>query len=186
MKKVALIAIALLFISGAAMANGPLGYIGLFADGAHTYWCATGAGFYPVEMWIWCLPGMNGMICAEFAVGYPVNVIQSTVTWNVPLISVSLGDIPSGLSVCFVACQYNWLWIAHQTCWVTSPEMTNMYIKAHPEAGVYQFANCLPGYPVEPCIIYTNMYINRAAPDPLCEGTATEDASWGAIKSMME
>ena len=188
MKKVIFIIVALLVLSaGSANAMYPEGYIGLFADGAHTTWCATGVGFYPVEMWIWCHPNyVLGTICSEFMICYPMNVIQSTTTWNDPIISVSLGDLASGLSVCYITCMWDWFWVAHQMLWVTDPTPTYIYICVHPDIGVIQFANCEPGYPIEPCVAYTNLYLNAAPPDPECMGTAVKDASWGAIKNMMD
>jgi hypothetical protein len=187
MKKALLVAVVLLLSASAANAVGPpTGYIGLFTGETHSAWCVNGAGFYPAEMWVMCLPSYLGQICAEFRVCYPANVIQSTVTWNTALISVSLGDLPSGLSVCFVGCQNAWLWICHQALWVTDPSLTYIYICPHPTVGVYQFANCTVGYPTEPCIKFTNFYLNRSAGTPECDVAGTEDASWGAIKSMME
>ncbi len=182
MKKVVFLAIALLLVSGAANAQ----YMGLYTDADHSVWCATGVGFYPVNMWIWCLPGPLGVMCNEFAVCYPINVIQSTVTNNDPIISVTLGSLPAGMSVCYVACQYSWFWMFQQQLWVTDPSKTMVYICVHPDVGVYQIADCTPGYPTQPCDLLTNLYINYAPPEQECMGTATEDASWGAIKSMME
>jgi hypothetical protein len=189
LRKVTLAAIALILLVGVspAFAGHHWGYIGLFADELHSSWCATGVGFYAVEMWIWCVPNVvEGTICSEFRVCYPANVIQSTVTWNDAIISVSLGDLPSGLSVCYIMCQWDWYWIAHQALWVTDPTMTIVYICVHPDTGEYSFANCTPGYPMEPCIIYTNLYLNYGPAEPECLGTATQSASWGAIKSMIE
>ena len=184
MKKALLLTVALLFVAG--VVNAQTGYIGIFTGEDHSTWCASGAGFYPVEIWIMCLPGVLGQICAEFMVCYPLNVIQSTTTWNTPLISVSLGDLASGLSVCYVVCQYDWHWICHQLLYVTDPTQTMVYICVHPDVGVYQFANCEPGYPTEPVCILSHLYLNYAPPDPECMGTATESASWGAIKSIIE
>jgi hypothetical protein len=76
--------------------------------------------------------------------------------------------------------------MAHQLIYVTDPTQTMIYICAHPGVGVYQIANCEPGYPTEPCDILTNFYLNYGPEEDVCQGTATEDASWGAIKNMME
>ncbi len=184
MKKALIASVALLLISSSAFAS--LGYIGLYVDADHSYWCTEGTGFYAAEMWIWCLPGPDGQICAEFAVAYPANIIQSTVTWNDPLISVSLGDLPGGLSVCYVGCQHGWNWPCHQALWVTDPSQTFIQIVPHPEAGAIQFANCLEGYPVEPATVLTNLFINYPPEAPECQGTAVEESSWGAIKGLFE
>jgi hypothetical protein len=183
MKKGVLLVVALLLL--AAPLNAQMSkYIGLYIDELHDMWCATGVGFYPVEMWIWCLPNDLGQICAEFAVAYPPNVIQSTVTQNTAIISVTLGDLPSGMSVCYIACQWDWHWNFHQTCYVTDPTPTHIEIIPHPDAGVYQFATCEAGYPTRPCVKLTNLYVNYPLDSPECLGTATEEKSWGAIKSL--
>lgn len=184
MKKVVFLAIALLLVSGAVNAQGH--FMGLYTDDTHSYWCATGVGFYPVEMWIMCLPGPLGVICNEFMICYPVNVIQSTTTSNTAIISVTLGDLASGMSVCYLLCQYDWFWCFHQTLYVTDATQTLVQICAHPDVGVYQVADCTPGYPTVPCDLLTNLYLNYESTEPECQGTATEDASWGAIKSMIE
>jgi len=86
MKLALLLVVAVLLVSSAVFAQGPpVGYMGLYPDDSHSGWCATGVGFYPVEMWICCLPSENDQICAEFAMSYPSNVIQSTVTNRVRL-----------------------------------------------------------------------------------------------------
>ncbi len=183
-KKILFLAITLLLVSGAVNAQGH--FMGLYTDDTHSYWCATGVGFYPVEVWILCLPGPLGVICNEFMICYPVNVIQSTVTDNTAIISVTLGSLPAGMSVCYLACQYGWFWMFHQQLWVTNADQTMVYICAHPDVGLYQVADCTPGYPTQPCDLLTNFYINYGPEEQVCQGTATEDASWGAIKSMME
>jgi hypothetical protein len=188
MKKALLLAVALMLIATVANAQPPVGYIGLFVDETRSEWCATGVGFYPVEMWIWCLPSYLGQICAEFMICYPANVITSTVTKNTAIISVDMGDLGSGWSVCYIECQWNWHWNAHQTLYVSDPTLTTVEICPAPGPGAYQFANCESGFPTEPCIKFTNLYLNRdPVADELCNPpTATEDASWGAIKSMVD
>ena len=187
MKKIMLLAVALVVLSaGSAFAWDTYGYIGLFANEEYNTWCVWGTGMYPAEMWVWCISNYElGTICSEFSVCYPANVIQSTVTWNDPIISVSLGDLANGLSVCYVDCQWGWFWIAHQTLWVTDATKTRCEICPHPDVGVYQFANCSPGYPTEPCTKGYDLLVNYPPNDPNCT-VATESASWGAIKSMIE
>lgn len=168
----------------------PEGYIGLFADDVHTIWCVQGVGFYPVEMWMWCLPSYLGQICVEFGVHYPANVIRSTITGNTALWMIipgimCEGDICYG-SICYIMCQWEWHWVFHQTLFVTDPTPSYCQIIPHPEIGVYQFANCEPGFPVEPCKKLTNLYFNYEWTDPECEGWATESATWGSIKTMLE
>jgi hypothetical protein len=162
MRACVFLAVLLCFISPLrAQQSNPPGYIGLFTDETHSGWYVTGTPLYPVEMYICCLPGNLGQICLEFSICYPDNVIKSTVTGNESLISVELGDLENGKSVCYTNCQHGWHWCYHQTLWVTDTEPTICEICPHPDLGVYQFANCEDGYPVEPCIKYTNLYINQ-------------------------
>ncbi|UCF04486.1 MAG: hypothetical protein JSV33_11170 [bacterium] len=185
MKKALLLALAVLFLSGAALAQlPPHGYIGLYTD-EHVTCCVTGEGFYPVEMWIWCLPSLKGMICAEFMCVYPANVIQSTVTTN-PLVSVTLGTLDTGMSVCFADCHWTWIWPFHQALWVTDPTATDISIVKHPDPNIecVQFANCDPGYPTECAVVHTKLLLNQECPPPDCVGT--EEASWGAIKDQFK
>jgi hypothetical protein len=164
----------------------PVGYIGLYTDELHNEWCAVGAGFYLVQMWAWCLPSERGMICAEFRIDYPANVIQSSVTWNQPWF-IDPPDLEEGASVCLLDCQWDWYWLFHQQLWVTDPGPTYVEIVEFPflEVPVMQFANCEPGYPVETVKKYTNLYINYDLASPECSGTAAETGSWGAIKKLM-
>jgi hypothetical protein len=164
---------------------GPIGYIGLFADGDHTIWCVQGEGFYPVEVWVWCLPGQNGMICAEFDLEYPSNIIASTVTANPIIPPIVVPPPEGGYSLCFSSCQWDWIWIFHQALYVTDSSQSNVEIVPCPCSGAYQFANCLDGFPTEACIKYTNLFINyNYLSDPECTVTSVEEASWGAIKSL--
>jgi hypothetical protein len=183
MKQTLLIVVALMVASSTAtLAGQGDGYIGLFIDSSHSHSCATGVGLYPVEMWIWTLPSMNGTICAEFAISYPPNVIQSTRTDNTSIISVSLGDLPTGMSVCYIACQWSWHWCFHQLLYVTDPTPTQAEIIPHPDTGLVQLSNCEPGYPGEPVILFTVLKLNQECPPENPIGA--KETSWGAIKSM--
>ncbi len=132
-----------------------------------------------------CLPGSLGQMYAEFKLDNPANVFPGTATFNEVLISVTLGTLDTGVSACYIACQYNWHWIAHRTYMVTSSVQSMIEIRPHPDTGLY-FANCEEDYPMEPCTVLSNLYLNYGPEEPECLGTATESASWGAIKSMIE
>ncbi|MBN1884734.1 MAG: hypothetical protein JW876_04325 [Candidatus Krumholzibacteriota bacterium] len=180
MRKALLLAAAMMFITGAAVA-GPWGYMALYTDANHTVCEAISpGGFYMAEMWIWCLPSDNGQMCAEFSIGYPADIITSTVTPNLDIISVTLGDLLNGMSVCYNACQDDWNWPFHQTLYLTGMVPEFVTINPHPDTGAVSFANCLEGFPMEPAVILNHLAINQA-----CE-IGTEEASWGAIKGMLE
>lgn len=163
LRKSLLIFTLLIVISTPAAAQ--YNFIGLYANEGHEiYAYCPGTGFHRLEMWIWCLPGANGQKCAEFRVSYPANIIQSTVTPNDGLISVSLGDLPTGISVCYITCQHDWHWIYHQTLWVTDPTPGYMRTEPHFENGQYQIASCLEGYPEEPLTRLFDLYYNDPCP----------------------
>jgi hypothetical protein len=201
MKKALLLGAALLLISSIAYAQlPPLGYLGLYADteepfggtgdcefvgvtaGARDTWCISvvGAQFY---MWVWALPGEHGMKCAEFAIQYDDDLLPLEACLN-PANSVAQGTLAAGLSICFTDCNYDWQWIAVQPIYSLTPSPRVIQIVEHPDtypAPIYQFANCLENYPKEPCILYTNLYVNGT-----CGEIATEESNWGAIKGLFK
>lgn len=188
MKKLLMCLVGLLLLSSAAAAQNAT--IGLFADQdvapapAYESHCVTGEGLYTFEMWIWCRPSADGQMCAEFMLSYPANVITSTVTANVAIVSVSLGDLSTGMSVCFKTCQNTWLWCFHQLIYVTNTDVTTIDIMGHPEnGGRILFADCREHYPLSEVPPICGMQLNTA-PEDCFDPTGTEDSSWGAIKSL--
>ncbi len=180
MKKLLILGIALLLISGNAVAQGGYGYIGLFVDDMHSTWCTTASSF---DMYVWCLPSTNGMMGFEHAISYPGNIIPSTVTSNSSVISVCMGDLSSGISCGLNACEEDWIWTHKQTLFVTDGVQTNIEIIEHPDVGAYQFTNCEDGFPIEACVKFTDIMVNTDPTSPSCvRGTGEE--SWGAIKSL--
>jgi hypothetical protein len=182
MKKIILIISALLLMSGVAAAQNPqVGFMGLFIDEIHSV-CEVNnpGGFYPFTLWIWCMPSINGQICAEFMIIYPPNVISSTVTQNDAIISVTLGDLGNGMSVCYTGCQWGWNWPFRQAMYLTDTAPSWIGIGPHPDIDppIYQFANCDPGYPTEDINIMNQLALNQPCV------VAVEETSWGAIKSL--
>ncbi|UCF05492.1 MAG: hypothetical protein JSV33_00200 [bacterium] len=148
MKISVVIVLLVMVIAGAVYAQLPeVGYIGLYTDHPWQFdpsmSCVTGVGFYPVEMWIYCLPSNLGMMCAQFMISYPPNIIQSTVTTN-PAVAVTQGTLDTGMSVCFQDCQWDWQWPFHQSLYVTDQTPTWIEIVKHPDPNVIcvGFATC--------------------------------------------
>ena len=189
MKRLVLIVAVCLFAASAANAQlPPQPYIGLYADDLHSSWCATGdMPFYSATMWIWALSTSDSLLCAEFAVSYPASgVIASSVTPN-PLNSVILGDLSTGMSICFQGCQYGWQWLFQQQIFVNEPDKKMIQIVNHGGSGVIQIAPCPAGAPEIPARVFTNLYLNaEVGVDPECDETGVTPASWGAIKRMIE
>jgi hypothetical protein len=174
-----------------ASAQPQQGYIGLFNDDTRTWWCASGTPIYTIEIWLLCLPSERGQQCVEFGLRYPHNVVRSTHTLNTIVLTgipgnpgfVCDGDICYA-SLCYIACQWDWHWVLRHQLFVTDTAQSSIEIVAHPDVGVYQFANCEPGYPVEPCIAINSFYLNYGVADPECT-VGVESASWGSIKSLL-
>lgn len=164
MKKT-LLCFALLIALSAPAGAQFYGHIGLYANVEHEIngYC-PGVGFHAIVMWIWCQPGQNGNICAEFMIAYPMNIIPSTLIPNDGLISTTLGSLATGISVCYNSCQFDWYWIYHQLCFVTDSTPGYIQVVEHPDVGVYQVATCLPGYPTEPVNAWINLYYNDDCP----------------------
>ena len=177
MKKVLLVAAALLIIAGAVNAKG---YVGLFADQAHSD-CDVMlvGGFMPFELWIWMLPEGTGLQAAEFKLTFPAGVIASTVTTNAD-VSVAMGDLTTGYSAAFGPCQIGWTWTNHVACYLTASAPGYVTISGRPGALPYglQYASCELGYPIYGLTILNNLALNQN-----CQ-IATENASWGSIKSL--
>jgi hypothetical protein len=189
--KYILAAACIAILAGSAGAQlPPRGNISLYADEARAYssYCAIPWGFpvAKVEMWMWCLPGENGLWAVECAVSYPFNVIADRVTYNSALATVE-GDLLQGVSASFAACQWDWSWIAHQTLYVNSLEQTGLEVAPHAATGFFQFHTCGEGNPAEPCLKGTNLHLNAAAPCLQPETVIGTGAStWGAMKGLFE
>jgi hypothetical protein len=188
MKKVIILTVALMMLAGAVAAqeHGPL--IGLYADDQHSSCATTAMMPTVVDMWIWCYPDdVIGMMCAEFMVTYPANVIASTVTKNVPIISVDMGDYASGYSVCFTECHYDWTWPGHQALYVTSADATKCSVVKHPDEEILcvQMADCTEGFPIYCVCGCPSLWLNLDD-DPCHDPCPTEETSWGAIKELIK
>jgi hypothetical protein len=190
MKRTILLAVIVSGLAGAAFGKLPeRGFISLYADGSRSYssYCQVypGNSIAKIEMWVWCLPGENGLWGAEFAVGYPANVILDLITYNSGLATIA-GDPLTGISACFDACQWDWCWIAHQTLYVNSIQESYLEVVPHPGAGVFRFFNCGDGHPAEPCLKGTTLYLNAPTNPCLPPETAigTEGSTWGTMKSL--
>ncbi len=180
MKKALLIGIALMLLAGVANA-GPNSYIAVYFDEARTSYChyppAPFAGF---TAWIWILPSDLGVAAEEFAVEWYGNGYNTGVTMNEAVITVSMGDLFSGISATG-PCQYEWFWLAQLDFLpldITTPGGVN--IIPHPQYGTLIYSSCEQDNPIYDLIVLTNGYWNT---DP-CPEIAVESTSWGAIKSM--
>jgi len=166
----------------------PRGNISLYADGlrSHSAYCAVPWGYSvaKIEMWVWCQPGENGLRGVECAVAYPSNVVADRVTYNSDL-AARQGTLLDGISAGFGTCQWDWVWVAHQTLYMSSLDQTYLEVAPHPAVGFFRFFNCGEGNPAEPCLKGTNLPLNAAAPClPPETAIGAGRSTWGAVKSL--
>ena len=174
MKKL-LLALAILALAAPVFAQN--GYVGLFADANHSD-CDIylAGGFMPFDTWIWFIHPL-GVQAAEYRIVAPSYVILSTVTTN-PEISVTLGDPVSGISVAFYGCNIGWVWTQRIACYLTGPGPGYVMIDKRPEVPAIQLCSCELGFPIYPATVLNHLAIGQG-----CQ-IATEESSWGAIKSL--
>ena len=191
MKRTLIVIAIALTLPAALWAQLPqTGILSLYADGSRVYYasCPFPAG-YPiakVEMWIWCLPSERGLLGTDFAVSYPSNVIKDRITWNA-LLSSAPGDLAAGYSARFGACQWDWSWVAHQTLYLSTHQVTAAELVSHPGVGSMRFLSCEgAGCCWEPCIKGTSLYFNSTIfpclPPELAIGEPSP--TWGAVKGL--
>ncbi len=178
---VAVVCVSFMLPAQSALA-GPVAYIGLFIDETHSlYHVIISAAYEPFEVYSWVLPSENGLVCAEFDIAYPEYLVMSVHTDN-PEALIPIVPDPDGVTVCFGECRTDWVWLRRFNFLPTSTGgMDFINIVPHPISGSIQAANCLEGNPYEPVLLLNYFCIN----DPACP-IATDNASWGAIKSLVD
>ena len=160
---VALVVSSLLAIAAAAQAP-PVATIGLYVDSLHADADAsTSAPFEQVEMWVWCRPGANGMMCAEFALEFSSTVVPTNLSVH-PDVSVILGAPATGASICFLSCRDDWTWACRQTIVVMDGQPASVRVVDHPTAGMVKVATCLEDFPIEPAVPYPDLCLNQSCP----------------------
>ncbi len=159
-KRVSLVLVLLMSLPCGLLAADH-GRIAIYADEARSVSDVFFPGsIHQFDIYIFCLPGEDGLMCAEFAVDYPGNVITTQATGN-PGLSVSLGDLESGMSTCFLDCRDDWVWTHVQTLFLTDGTPSRIEIVPHPASGEYQFTNCLPGFPIEQVLYSNPLFLNE-------------------------
>lgn len=146
------------------------GYIAIFADQYHSDCDVYPPLYTQFDVWIWCLPSQLGLIAAEFAVSLPATVITLSTVKNPNIVQPPVLEPPitEGTGVVFNGCQYEWIWTHHLTCMALATTPGVIQIVPHPGVQpqpAYQFFNCEPGYPLEPCIILSDLHINESCDD---------------------
>jgi len=190
MKKLLLALLLTAVVSGSAVAQPPpVAYVGLYVDDLHSTQCISGSVSYEFLMWIWVLPGVDGLYGVEFAMEYPPGVIPSTVERN-PIFPAQLGDLTSvdGVATSASECLEDWTWVFRQNIIVTAPDPMEIRIVGSTMGEfVYEtpiHTTCDYPYPIFELRVLNYLYINYEGEAYECSLIGTESKSWGAIKSL--
>lgn len=164
MKKISIVLLVLLMSSVFIQSVSAQSYIGLYTDEEHSSIAANNLeGSCLFDLWVWILPGENGVMCAEYKLDIPADMIPQSVELN-PSNYICLGEAygSPGLSICFPECQNEWFWTAKIQILLTDRTERYIVLSAHEDAGTIQVANCLPDYPIESLTILSGLSVNTA------------------------
>lgn len=165
------------------LAQAPeIGRIALYADSLRTTSeVHQSAPYIPFDVYIFLQPSENGMYCAEFALDSSTeSMVIASQVWH-ENISVSLGDLATGLSTCFLDCQTDWICLVKLSMINTITDPATLDIIRHPGVGYYQFANCLGDIEIEPVFVGPQFCYNQTCTqdtDPPVPTSVTLDDDW--------
>ncbi len=133
---------------------GPTAWIGLYSDAGHSSYVYEYSGQYDeFDLWVWVLPGDEGMKCAEFSIDHHdwVWVVGQTPNPDCSVIQGNPVD-PDGVTICLETCQEDWTWLYQIEMLTRKSDAAGwIEIKERPDAGAYQVLTCPPpDYPAEP------------------------------------
>ncbi len=157
-------------------------YIGLYADEAHSECSSYPAPFQLVSFWVWIQVGADGMFCVDYEITTPFNVIQAATIVN-PAAGYHIGDaiVPPGATVCFPACQTDWIWTHQLQCLVIDTSPSIITLDPHDDYGTMRSTNCIEeGDPYETMTKINDLFLNQGCCLP------TLESSWGAIKALLK
>jgi hypothetical protein len=189
MKKVLLVAFAVLMLAGSVSATGYYrAYMGAYTSAVsyeedtnyvdnHSMCSLSPELYEPFEVWIWIVPSHRGVMAVEYRLNYPTGLIKGTVIQN-PLIVISLGSPATGIIAVYSECQTDWTWCHHQTIFSTNRTPRHLWIGPHPLTGLIQVAGCDENCSLERCVPFAHLYLYS----PCYIGT--KETSWGGIKSL--
>lgn len=187
MKKVLLLVAALMILSSAVSAN-PGGWLDLFADADHGTWCLypPPAQYVPITVYFIARPPADGMRATECKMVIPDPCVSITNEIYHPNMNLGFGDWPTGMSLSFDMCMAETfvmvaeIQILSLSCaWGTGCQIISL--AARDDSGFFGFATCATGFPPETAEHQVDIYLNC---DPCPDFIATENKSWGAIKTL--
>jgi hypothetical protein len=131
-----------------------------------------------VDCWVWVLPSGNGMMCAEFGIEWPANVVPMSISVHPDL--ACAGDPGACESpYCFTGCKTGWTWVLKRSIMFLNDEQATARFIPDPSSGILAVRTCAPGNPAEACVT-APILLNVG----YCPYDAVERSTWGSIKSL--
>jgi len=142
-------------------APGPVdnAIIGIWADTVRSTNNVESPVFTAIEGWIWCRPGDDGFVTAEFAVEISPSDLMVSTEYN-PAASITTGDLTSGLQISFGDCQNDWQWLSHFEMMIIEDGPGYARIVDHPTESAVQISTCESGFPVKTAAASPMLSIN--------------------------
>ncbi len=184
MKKVLLLAVALMMFASAAHA----GWLDIFTNNTHDAWCAypPPVQFLPVHVYMFARPPAEGFRATECKITIPDPCASIVSVVYHPSMNLPFGDWATGMSLSFSSCQTaDWVLCADlnvlslDCAWADSCQV--IVLSERNDSGFLGFATCETGFPPEAAGHQYDVYLNC---DPCPDIVATEETSWGAIKNL--
>ena len=178
MKKVIMTIAVLALLAGSAYA-GPNYYVAMYNAGDTRPDCGySGAVYSQYELWVWILPGDEGLKGFDFKIIMSSDVKMANV--DNPDLSVTINDPThlDGWVGTFSGCFYDWVWLTKLTFLLIDPLPHYVEIIDNPTTGAVEATDCTPGYPIRDLIV-----LNAYGVGQPCMSDS-EDSSWGAVKAL--
>jgi len=122
------------------------GLIGMWADSEHCHsWIDPSPPYTTFNLWIFVLPGADGVEGLEFKMDLPANVILSGYELN-PIFGITIDPITPwiapGASWDFGPCQTDWFWTHRITLLTTDVLPSHITIVPHENSGLIASITC--------------------------------------------
>lgn len=179
MKRILLLGLALLFVSGAVTAQ----QVAMYTDETRTSWCAVDCALYThVYIYLFVGPPAEGAKCVDLNSTHEGGMFMTgTPEWNPDINPAHLGNFPDAdLACCFNTCQQDWNWAIKGDLFILGVDPAKFWLRPSqdPLQPNMWMLNCA-GVEVE-AFALTDFYVNSCGP------ISVEESSWGAIKSLYE
>jgi hypothetical protein len=150
-------------------------------------WVEAAAPFMPFHIFVFLDPGPGGAISCEFKLVTPPGHFATDVTPApfIPDETIASWYGPPGVSVPFLSCQTETVWIVDLTMMASDITPAYYTLAPHDDSSFLGIATCATGYPPAAGTIYNYFGYNEDIGylGPGCPN-AVEASSWGAVKEL--